>query len=201
MTAVCWDGGSQAEVRFPLMEVSGEENLHYEPKPGMLLKTNVPKFMLNAVKKRPAAALETKKDEIDDGNDDMEDDTQKQTKKKRKKRKKPKEAGADKVGAEAPKEAKAGRSRVIGKQAQHEESPVVDGLFLCQAKQGNIRTYVLAKCGSAKKLLVEITKKNHDKHKTLVASLHSQMQEQVAAGVDYQSLKAWARAQKQSVLS
>ena len=86
MTAVCLDD-SNVEVRYPLQAKEGEESLHYEPKPGVWQKTNVPKFMLDAVKKRPATLTTSKGDEGDEDEEHHHKDETKGGKKKRKRRK------------------------------------------------------------------------------------------------------------------
>ena len=93
--------------------------------------------------------------------------------------------------------AKAKKVRLTGKQGVEE----VDGIYLVQAKKGQIRSYALARMGKAKKHLVEVSEKASRNHHQIMKQICDEMEAKVKHGVDYSTLRDWARTQKQRLLS
>ena len=180
MVAVC-QTSTKEEVCYPLVANAGSELMQFEPKPGVWMTSGVPCSMAQRVAKRPASHQSGR------------------------------EAKAMKVGGDEKKkkdvekkvEQKAGRKRVWGKrklEADPDENPMVDNIFMVHAQKGQVRAYACARCGTTKKLLVVVSRHASAQYLKFVKGMCQDMTSQVEKGVSFLALKTWARTTKANLL-
>ena len=88
--------------------------------------------------------------------------------------------------------------KLVGKKA--DPNPVIDGAYYVNAKSGkNIRAYILARYGSEKTQLVQISSHEALAYKAITKQIHEEALEKIASGVRLQELKAWAASTKQAL--
>ena len=76
----------------------------------------------------------------------------------------------------------------------------VEECFMVTAKTGQIRCYLLAKCGDKKSQFLCISQNESPHYQNLVKNLHLQAEERIQAGIAFDDLKAWASRQKQQLI-
>ena len=89
------------------------------------------------------------------------------------------------------------RKRVVSKRPASELEPMVAATYLHQAFTGkNIRCYLLAKCGSWKSQLIQITPNESDEYHAITTTIHQEAQNLIQDGVTFNDLKSWALQRK-----
>ena len=202
MCAICRDNDNQ-ELSLPLV-ARGSELLEFEIQPGQWWKSGVPATMADPVlKKRPAAAAAaatpsaSKKQKVAEPAQQPSEQPAQQSSEQPADQ--PSEQPADQPEKPAEESSEQPtdqpRLKISGKQT------LVEGIIMVHAKTGKERAYCLAKIGKSKPFLVEISKHASPKYLELVKGLCVEMSSWVSKGVDFNTLKAWAKAKKTSLLT
>ena len=224
MCAICKDS-SNKEVEMPLVAKEGSDLLEFEISPGVWWKSGVPTSMLaamqkpTAVQKRPAAAAAATTKSAKIQKTEAQQPAQQPATEQpateqpaqqpatehpaKTEAQQPATEQAAKTEAQQPATEQPAaepsnqqsRIRVSGKQT------LVSGVIMVHAKKGNERAYALAKVGVKKRLLMEISKHASPNYLNLVKRVCGEMSSLVSNGVDFTTLKAWARAKRANLLA
>ena len=107
----------------------------------------------------------------------------------------------EKKKQEVQKQEKKKKPKLEEKQAPKEKNEV-ETVYLHNAHTGpHIRSYIIAKMGTWKSQVVQISAKESRKYQTLTIKLHNEMVTQIEKKITFGELRAWAAQRKQELLT
>ena len=209
--------------RYPLVPIPGRAVLCWQPLPGTMVETNIPKTFQKRVLKRPASQMQPPKQEDDadedepageegeegadvpgeeeeeedgEANDEEEEEERDDEEDAQDKEAKEKEEGKDvkaKMRDTTEKKKPSMMTHGDGK---------VEGANLHNAVTSkHIRSYIVAKIAGRKHQVVQISPHESRKYQTLTIKIHHEVLAKIRQGISFDALRSCAAKRKMELLA